>query len=157
MTRTQPTITSTPSSPTRPVQLTQITQIAPTDSPLTRAAEALARATQRAEGARARALAERHHLINRTRYHGARRGCHCFTAPSLTAPGNYHIVRYDPITDVWRCTCTAGSYGKACGHLGAAQLHWEQIQEATRPRTPEELHRDQAHDDFWQLVEDDQW
>lgn len=40
-----------------------------------------------------------------------------WTVGSSTIPGRLHIVSYDPMADLWACSCKAV---KPCKHIGAA-------------------------------------
>lgn len=87
--------------------------------------------------ARAVALADQHHLIHRAHYMG--QGLveeALYQVPSRTHDGSVHIVRLYSVTGRVSCTCHAGTYGKACSHVGAALVADRQRQEALR--TPQD-------------------
>jgi hypothetical protein len=46
-------------------------------------------------------------------------GLHLYQVPSRRHDGCY-LVRVNPHTGALLCSCTAGRYGRACGHAGAA-------------------------------------
>jgi hypothetical protein len=80
--------------------------------------------------ARSIEIAERDHLMFRSRYHGANElGEAVFSVPSRAQPGRVHVVRL-AAAGVWLCGCTAAEHGLPCGHVGAAARHWAQIYQA---------------------------
>lgn len=82
--------------------------------------------------ARAIELAEQHHLTGTARYIGQTdAGAELWTVPSRSHDGHY-IVRSWPEIERHTCSCTAGSYGRACGHVGAVMHAEEQRVRATQ-------------------------
>lgn len=68
--------------------------------------------------ARALALAWDRHLIGTPRYVGKTdSGAHLWRVPSRTHDGCYLVTAWP--RGSYTCCCTAGSYGRPCGHAGA--------------------------------------
>lgn len=98
--------------------------------------------------ARAIVLAEQSHADGTARHIGTNDdGAQLYRVPSWSHDGAVYVVTVWPRGSV-TCCCTAGSYGRACKHAGAA-LHAErQRQAAMTSRTDEGL-RTFAHGGAW--------
>ncbi|HEV2460716.1 MAG TPA: hypothetical protein VGS80_20370 [Ktedonobacterales bacterium] len=99
--------------------------------------------------ARAIVLAEDAHLVHRARYLGQGvQGASLWQVPSKASDGVYvvHIWQHAGAT----CNCTAGSYGRACGHAGAAILAERQKHEAERASGQSEAWRYWLNGGSWE-------
>jgi hypothetical protein len=82
---------------------------------------------------RAQELAVETQLAHRARYLG--QGTHheeLWQVPSKVGDGSTYVVRVWPHSLGVVCGCTAGTYGRPCGHAGAALLAERQKQVAER-------------------------
>lgn len=109
--------------------------------------------------ARSLALAEAAHLTHQARWltphEGPLNDGEEFAVPSVSHAGIAHKVVYHQHTYV--CDCPAGSYGRPCKHAGSVLTWTWQYREATRPQSDQERRREEAREDFWQMVEAGQW